>query len=89
MMKKVATFNYQGSQTGQEVIFDFFFYVKPFENLAGVEINPVQSASHFRASQMCLTVVRWQQDSKLSKLAFLCFKTDLTFMLVNNDIICN
>jgi hypothetical protein len=33
----VATFNCQGSKTGQEVKSDLFFYVKPFENLAGVE----------------------------------------------------
>jgi hypothetical protein len=29
-LKKVATFNYLGSQTGQEVIFDLFFHVKDY-----------------------------------------------------------
>ncbi len=36
---QVATLNCQGSQTGQEVSFDLFFYVNPFQNLAGVEQN--------------------------------------------------
>jgi hypothetical protein len=35
--KKVASFNCQGSDTGQEVRSDLFFYVKPFAYLAGVE----------------------------------------------------
>jgi hypothetical protein len=30
-IEKVATFNCQGSQTGEEVRSDLFFYVKPFE----------------------------------------------------------
>jgi len=38
-IKKVATFNCQGSQTGKEVRSDLFFYVKPFAYLAGVEQN--------------------------------------------------
>jgi hypothetical protein len=37
--KKVATFNCQGSQTGQEVKSDLLFYVIPFACLAVFEQN--------------------------------------------------
>jgi len=36
-MKTVATSIHQGSQTSQEVVFDLFFYVRTFQNLAGIE----------------------------------------------------
>jgi hypothetical protein len=35
-IKKVATLFYQGSHTGQEVIFDLFFCFPTFENLDGI-----------------------------------------------------